>query len=132
MFSAKTTGSYVNIRASASTSSDIVGKINTKGTSITVTPDTDHLDWMGVQYGSISGYISSQYVEVLDGNGDCYVNITKGVLNIRQTPSTKAKILYTKNKDEAMCYVGSYNGWKCVSCSDGTGWASGEYIFVPA
>lgn len=131
MFNARTIGTQVRIRTKASTSSEIVCTIRDKGTSIDITPDTVNLDWFIVKYGEYSGYISAQYVEVLEGY-ECSVSITSGALNIRQTPSVNAKVLYTKKKNDSMVCLGSHNGWKCVSCSQGTGWASGEYIFVPA
>ena len=131
MYAAKTTGTYLNIRKEPSTSSAIVRTIDAKGSSCRVTPDTEHLDWFKIEYKGTNGYVASRYIEVTDG-APCTVNITSGVLNIRQTPSTRATIIYTMNKDESMRYLGSQNGWKCVSCNKGTGWASGEYITILA
>ena len=131
-FDAKTTGTSVNIREEPSTNSKVVATIRAKGTNITVHTLSDTFDWMYVEYGNHTGYISSQYVEVLMGYNECSVNITSGALNIRQTPSKSSKVLYTMKNGAGMTYLGSYNGWKCVSCSKGTGWAYGDYIFVPA
>ncbi len=128
----KTTANYVNIRSSASTSSTVVYNIPYKGTEITVDTISSVHDWLYVTYGSYSGYISSQYVEVYNGGMECYVNISSGALNIRKTPSSNGTVLYTRHNNDSMMYLGSYNGYKCVSCSKGTGWAKSEYIFVPA
>ena len=131
MYTAQTTGSSVRIRKTPSTGAAVVTTIAKKGTEIDVSLDYNYPNWLRVQYGSYSGYISARYVEIMEGN-ECSVNITSGALNIREKPSTNAAVLYTKKKDDALSFTEIYNGWVCVSCDQGTGWASKDYIFIPA
>ncbi len=130
MWDAKTTGTNVNIRESADTSSKIKGTIRNKGTSIEVDV-SGASDWLYVEYGDIKGYISAQYVHVLYGNGGCYVSVNDW-LNIRQKPSTSSTALYRMYNDDAMTYLYSENGWSRVSSENGTGWAASQYIFRAA
>ncbi len=55
------TGSVVNMRSGAGTSSSVVAKLN-RGTEVTVTGESG--GWYAVTYGSQSGYISGEYLRV--------------------------------------------------------------------
>lgn len=130
-FNATTTGTYINIRETASTSGTVLGKTGgQKGESCQVGYDgSGDGEFLKVKYGNISGYIAARYVAV-EARYPATVNISSGVLNIRQKPTTSSTILYTVQKNATVNYVASSNGWHMVSTSSGTGWALDDYIIV--
>ncbi|WP_163239091.1 C40 family peptidase [Clostridium sporogenes] len=62
------TASSLNIRSGASTSSSIIGSVP-KGAKVTIEKEKSQPGWYYIQYGSNGGYVSSDYVQITDGNG---------------------------------------------------------------
>lgn len=129
MWTAYTTGTEVNIRQQPTTNSPIVATMSAKGTEV-IADYVYEDEWLYVTYGIHSGYVAARYLDVL--GRECYVDITSGVLNIRQAPTTNSTVLYTKRKDDAMSALAVKNDWVMVSDVKGTGWAAKQYIFIPA
>lgn len=61
-----TTGTSINVRSAATTSSAIVTTIAQKYTAVQVTGTSG--DWYALTYGSYTGYIRSDYLKVYSGN----------------------------------------------------------------
>ena len=59
------TGSVVNVRAEATTSSDVLTKLN-RGTKLVILDKAG--DWCRIQYGDLTGYMSAEYVLETDGS----------------------------------------------------------------
>ncbi len=93
---------YVNIRAKASTDSEVVGKLykNSYGTIV-----ERGEKWTKISSGNVTGYINNDYL-YFDGDALNYarienalnVNITAGSVNIRTQPNTDCEILLEATK----------------------------------
>ncbi|WP_243388549.1 PA14 domain-containing protein [Bacillus kexueae] len=94
---------------------------------------TNNQGWYKVKIGSEQGWISSEYVNVLNL---LKVNISSGNLNIRSEPSTNSSIVGSLSKDsfvEAALENNNYvlsNGWYKVKIPSTSyyGWVSGELV----
>lgn len=130
-FDATTTGTYINIRETASTSGAIIGSTGGQtGEACEVEYDgTGAGDFLKVKYNNLTGYIAARYVAV-EARYPASVNISSGVLNIRQKPSTSSSILYTVRPNTTVNYVTTQGDWRMVSTNQGTGWAAKQYITV--
>ncbi|MBQ5951014.1 MAG: C40 family peptidase [Lachnospiraceae bacterium] len=114
---------FVNIRAEANTTSEVLGKIyNNSAATILDTVEGEDGKWFHIKSGSVKGYIKSNYFltgtkaeEVAKKVGDVYAVSTVEMLRLREKPSTDAKILDLLDKGEK--YLVTKEG---VKAEDGT------------
>lgn len=59
------------------------------------------------------------------------VMVTTADLNLRKSPSTKAKILTTLKKGTKVTVIGSKSSWRKVTAGTRTGWVSGKFLAAP-
>ena len=53
------------------------------------------------------------------------------LLNVRVSPSTRAKVVGKLKADQQVHFVDTQNGWYKIQNSDGSfGWVSGQYIII--
>lgn len=123
-------GGSLNLRSSTSSSSTSLVMIpnNTK----LVLQDSGSNGWLKTEYNSYTGYVMARYIAVTADGGKCTVSTTSGSLNIRQTPTSSATVLYTAAKGSVLRLLDntSVTGWYRVSSSSGTGWAQSSYLTI--
>lgn len=130
-FNGTVTGGALNLRESASTSATRLVQIP-NGTSISVSTISGNQDWFRTSYSGNSGYVLAQYVAITADGGTCTVSTSSGSLNIRQTASTNADVVFTAAKGITLRLLDttSVSGWYRVSNSSGTSWGSSTYLTI--
>ena len=117
-----TGSSKLNLRASATSSSSVLAKIP-GGSSVEVL-NTDTAGWYQISFSGMTGYVASQYVDLVRNADPVRGRITDGPLNIRSTPSTsgtKCGKLYAGTEVEILETV---NGWYRID----KGYVSADYV----
>lgn len=124
---------YLNIRASASGEAEILGKLYVNGAA-TVLETLD--GWYKVTSGSVTGYVSADYVIVGD-EATCkaasqrIATVNTDTLRLRKEASTESGInalLSIGNKVTVLDE--SIPGWYKVQYKTSTGYVSAEYVSV--
>jgi N-acetylmuramoyl-L-alanine amidase len=120
-FQAKVNADVLNVRSQPGTSYSIVGKL-TKGKVVTVLEQKN--GWSRMTYGTLSGWVSSQYLTATTWTG--YVTATN--LNLRSAPG--GSILGTLPKGTVLKVYGNDGTWLKVYSSsiNKTGWVSSSYV----
>lgn len=124
----------LTVRSSASSKARIVDYLN-KGAKVTIV--SDGATWDKVSYGSKTGYVYDDYLNVSTrtvSSGSSAVVATKvvdvnsGRLNIRSSASASARIV-GKASDGTKVNVLSYSGsWARVTVGSITGWVHSDYL----
>lgn len=124
----KVIGGNLYLRSSPSSSASSILLI--PDDSDLVVWDSGSNGWFSTKYNGNNGYVMSRYVAITKDGGTCKVNTVSGSLNIRQTPSTNATVIYTaaKNKVLRLLDSSSVSGWYRVACESGSGWAQSSYL----
>lgn len=124
---------YVNIRSEASIDGDIVGRME-NGAVATV--EGEENGWYKITSGSISGYISSDYLTV--GEQDLVESVQTRMaavqtesLKVRREASTEAAVMMlVTTGDQLEVLDESTEGWVKVNTSEGEGYVSADYVTV--
>ena len=123
---------YLNMRESASTTSDVIGKL--MGDSACEIVDDSTEGWYQVESGGIYGYISSEFVLTGDEAKKKALElvekralITADSLNIRKEPNTESEVVGQALKNERYVVEGEpENGWIQIS----SGYISTDYAEI--
>ena len=125
---------YVNIRATADGNAEVLGKLYANGVA-TVLETLD--GWYKVTSGSVTGYISAEYLVV--GDEEACIAAQKRVatvttserLKLRKEPNTTSKVLAKIPSGLQVTVVDdSIEGWVCVQYGGKTGYISTLYSKV--
>lgn len=125
---------YVNIRAAADGNSEVLGKLYANGVA-TVLETLE--GWYKVTSGTVTGYISAEYLVV--GDEATCVSVQKRVatvttperLNLRKTASTSARVLVALPSGSKVEVTDeSIEGWIGVTYKGKTGYISAQYASV--
>ena len=136
------TTAFVNLRSGPSTGYRIYLTVPL-GDAITIL-DRSNSGWYRVQYGSYTGYMSSDYIDVLgaveetpttpssEPDADTRWNgRTTAFVNLRSGPSTGYRIYLTVPLGDAITILDRSNsGWYRVQYGSYTGYMSSDYIDV--
>ena len=114
-------GTNVNVRAGASTSANVLGKIN-KGTEYTVLDKVDN--WFKISYNGATGYVFADYFSVTKADG----SITGSGVNLREKATTASNSLKKFNSGDAVTVTGQNDGWYRVSYNGGSAYVSKDYV----
>ncbi len=123
---------YVRIRSEANTDSEILGKLynNNVGTVLSIEGD-----WAYVQSGSVTGYISTDYLVI--GDEDLFNEVSQTIatvntetLRVRTEATTDAGILELVGEGESLNVVSVEGEWVKVSIDDEIGYVSAEYVDI--
>ena len=123
---------YLNMRETASTDGNIIGKL--MGDSACEIVDDSTEGWYQVESGGISGYISSEFVLTGDEAKKKALElvekralITADSLNIRKEPNTESEVVGQALKNERYVVEGEpENGWIQIS----SGYISTDYAEI--
>jgi cell wall-associated NlpC family hydrolase len=124
---------YVNVRAAATTDSEIVGKLydNSAATILSV-----ENDWYQISSGSVVGYVKSEYVVVGDEDlakqvATRFATVNTETLFVRSEPTTESSIIYMLPEGEDLVAIDESNaGWIKVTTEAGDGYISADYVVM--
>ena len=133
------TTAFVNLRAGPSTGYRIYLTVPL-GDAIMIL-DRSNSGWYRVQYGSYTGYMSSDYIDVLgavqetppseEDTATRWNGRTTAFVNLRSGPSTGYRIYLTVPLGDAITILDRFNsGWYRVQYGSYTGYMSSDYIQV--
>ncbi len=127
-----TNGNTVNMRSSPNTNASIITTIY-NGTKVIVW-NCNNNGWFRVQYNDIYGYVMSKFIAVTNDGGICTVIVSS--LNVRNTPSTNASVIFTASINTILRILDStsVSGWYRVGNANGSGWVkhNSSYFTVSA
>ena len=141
-----TTGGSLNLRASASSSAKVLAQIP-YGTWITVY--TKGLQWSLASYNGLTGYVMTQYLSFgtaaptpaptavptaqpnIPSGAVAYVTTSGGSLNLRQTPSSSAKVLLRIPNGAALQLVNRGSSWCAVFYQGTAGYVMASFLRFP-
>jgi len=126
------TGSWVNVRADATTDSEIVGKLYDKSAG-------EYLEekdgWYKISSGSCTGYVSADYcvtgedaVELAKQVGTRVCTVDTTTLYVRAENSTDSAILGMVPLGEVLTVSEELDGWAKVNIEEGDGYVSLDYV----
>lgn len=124
------TADILNVRASASTSATLIGKLQ-KGTNVSIISQTE--SWTTILFNGKTAYVSSQYIEKVDNISSEVVKNTKvqisaSVLIVRSSNQLDAKEVGRVTKDQIFNVLDEKNDWYKIEYETGkTGWIAGWY-----
>ena len=123
----------LNIRAEANENSEVLGKLYAKGAA-TVLETLD--GWYKIESGSVTGYVSADYVIVGDEAvckeaSEQVATVTTQTLKLRKEPSTEAQV-YTLIglEQKAPVLDDSVEGWVKIKYDTYEGYVSSEYVTI--
>ncbi len=125
---------YLNVRASADTEGEVVGKIYNNGTMEIL--DVDEHGWYHVKSGNVEGYVAGQFVAT-GAEADAiaatagYTTAEVGVeaLNVRAAASTDSEIVTTVSGASEIEVVEDQGDWvKVVLDGNVYGYVSHDYV----
>lgn len=129
--------SNVNVRAEATTESDIVGTLNTGDVGDIISSDGE---WLNIKSGDVTGYVKAEFVLTGDDayNYAADYKIVKGVVTesgvfIREEASTESEVIGSANAGDTFdvdsATTATVEGWVCVYLSDDVkGYISADYV----
>jgi len=129
-------GSSLNVRASASTSSSVLGKLGSQS-EVQVISETN--GWAKIQFNGKEGYVSSSFLTTVKPNTAVQpeqpaattkvVNVNIGSsLNMRNSPAANASILVKLARGLEVKVLSEANGWAKVEAYGKTGYVSSEFL----
>lgn len=136
----KVTANNLNVRSTASTSGNILGKLQ-KGSSVSILSVEGN--WVKIQYNGQAAWISKEFVEIsstssqpsapnqtsTNPSSGLIGTITATSLNVRSTGSLSGKIVGTVSKGQAFEILAEENNWAKIKLKDGQlGWVASWYL----
>lgn len=121
-------GGSLALRSSTNSGSRLATIPN--GTALIVSTISGNAEWFSTSYSGYNGYVMAEFVGITTGGGSCEVSTTSDSLNVRKSPS--GSVIFTAAKGSILRLIDytSTSGWYRVSNSEGTGWASSDYLTI--
>lgn len=123
---------YVNIRKEPSTEGEVLGKLyrNTVGVI-----EAEEEGWYYITSGSVSGYVSAEYVCVgeearalAEEIGTQLARVTTTTLKVRTEASTEAAVLGLVPEGDILTVTETQDGWLKVDAEEGEGYVAADYV----
>ncbi|SDM51900.1 Mannosyl-glycoprotein endo-beta-N-acetylglucosaminidase [Fictibacillus solisalsi] len=124
-------GSSLNIRKNANTSSPIIGKL-VKGVKVTVYSESK--GWSKLKAGSGYGYVSSKYLITSATTAakvkttTKYVKVSEGSLNLRKSASAGASVIAKLARGTQVTVYSETGGWAKINANGKNGYVSSKYL----
>ena len=115
------TADRLNVRASASTTADVLGKL---AQNQTVTLEEKTGDWYKITYNGTMGYINSGYVKVQQTEA----TVTGDKLNVRASASTSANILGQLPRGTKVIVKAKEGEWATIDYNGQTAYVCLTYL----
>lgn len=122
---------YVNIRSKASEKGKVRGKLYSNCVGKVI---GEKNGWYKIKSGSVTGYVSADYVVVGDEKaarsvGRRMATVTTETLKVRSDASTDSEVIgLVPSGDDLTVIDESEDGWVGVSIEEGTGYVSADYV----
>ena len=128
---------YVNVRAGASTQSDVVGKLYHNG-RVDILETVEDGSWYHIRSGNVDGYVSADYIvtgaqadEIAATAGYTTAMVGAEVLNVHASMDRDSEIVDTVSENNEYEVVEDQGDWVKIVTGDGTyGWVSTDYVYV--
>lgn len=118
---------YVNLRAYASMSAEILGRYE-PGTSVEILSRLP-TGWTQVRIGSMTGYMVSEFVQSqLQTTAGRIVSRYGGRINLRSGPRSDASIITSLPTGADVTVLLSGNAWHKISAGGYTGYIASQYV----
>ncbi|MDO4634242.1 MAG: SH3 domain-containing protein, partial [Eubacteriales bacterium] len=125
--------SYINIRSSADTESEVVGKLYNSNVATILADDGE---WLYVRSGNCEGYVAkylmttgSDAAAVVDSVATDVVSVNVEGLMLRADSSEDSDVIGMVSAGDAVYLNEDLGGWAKVTTSDGTvGYVSADYV----
>ena len=126
--------SYVNIRESATTDSNIVGKLH-RDAAAKILDSID--DWYYIESGSVKGYLKAEYLktgipdeELVRDYGVLRISVNTDGLNVRKEPLIESQKLTVIYQNETYPVVDLLDEWAKINIDDDNviGYVNREYV----
>ena len=133
------TSDRLNLRKEPNTSSAVLARIP-HGTQLTVTSSEN--GWYAVQYGSLSGYVASQYLRLdtqtsapdtapgVDSVGTAVVTLNSGTLNLRAEGHATARVIGSLPNGATVAVLDASGTWTRVMYNNQTGYVMSSYLKI--
>lgn len=124
----------LNLRSGPSTSSGVIRVLN-RGERVAIVSGPSN-GWYQITYGSITGWVSGQYLSIGTSSGSPTTPPTVATsatvdvdrLNLRSGPATSTSSLTRMLYGETVKIIGTSGEWYQVTYHGRTGWAFGSYL----
>lgn len=139
--SLKDAGSLLNVRASSSTSSAVLGTLK-NGDSVNIVEQNG--DWSKISYGTSYGYVYSKYIlnnnvnsvppqnnttpAAVEKLGTINLKNQSSCLNMRSEASLNSSVIGTLPHGTKVTILESTNGWLKISANSKTGYVYESYV----
>ncbi len=128
--------SYLNVRKSASTDGDIIGKMTNNNICEVLETSSDG-KWLKIKSGAITGWVSSDYIqtgwEAVDtakAEAELQVIIDVDTLNVRTEPDVNSTIWTQADGNERYDVVRDLGDWIEIELDDSTGYVAKDFVRV--
>lgn len=124
-----TSSSSLNVRETPD--GEKIGSLK-KGTIVTILGKDG--DWLLVTDGDLTGYVAARYIEIIEDKpvdpetGVATVKTAGSALNMRQSPSTSAKVITKIANGSTVTVVEKGEKWTKVKYNGKTGYVSTQYL----
>ncbi|MFI3213689.1 MAG: SH3 domain-containing C40 family peptidase [Eubacteriales bacterium] len=125
---------HLNIRETADTSADLVGKMSNGSACEVLSIDGD---WAHITSGEVEGYVHMDYLftgteakVMAEELVDSMAYATSGGLRVRAEANTDSEILTTMAEGEGLEVIQNLGDWIEVSLDSETGYISAEYASI--
>ena len=122
----------VNVRDIPSTSGEVVGKLYDRSVGTFIEEEDG---WYKISSGNVTGYVNAEYcvtgddaIELAKKVGTRLAVVNTTTLKVRTEPSTEASVLTLVPIEEDLLVLEELDGWVKVTCEDGDGYVSAEYV----
>ena len=122
----------VNVRDIPGTDGEVVGKLYDKSVGTFIEEEDG---WYKISSGNVTGYVNAEYcvtgedaIELAKKVGTRLAVVNTTTLKVRTEPSTDASVLTLVPIEEDLLVLEELDGWVKVTCEDGDGYVSAEYV----
>ncbi len=138
------TASTLNLRSEPNTKAKVLAKLK-RNDQLTITADTG--TWYAVSYNGVSGYVSKDYVRIVQTasfdqsllqptptpaaqTGPIYGTVTADAVNIRNGPGTEYDRIGQASKNQSVQVLSAFGDWFQIIINGTTGYISATYLAV--
>ena len=124
-----TQGGNLNLREAPSTSANVIGSVP-NGRSVHILEDEQN-GFFKVEFNGTEGYVSASFI-MLPSYNRGIVATNGGNLNLREAPSTNARIIASMPNGSSLTILGEENGFYRVVFGTQEGFASENFVRMAA
>jgi len=126
----KITGDNVRMREGNSTDYKIISYLK-KGSEVNII--TKDKDWYSVEYNTVYGWVSADYITVMYDEESNIINKivdVSSVLNVRSGPETSYSVVGKVFDGDKVVVLEQGNTWDKIQIEDVIGWVKNEYLIM--